>query len=682
MEIAFLLFYSAFANESTSPEDAYQKAHTLLSQIRPSSSRTSTSAQATVTRYLKAVVTSFFFSGPPSQSSDGRKLPPPLVAAEQLLRDAAELDHVDSIYTLADMNFFGNYSHPRNYTEAFNLYHRLAELDGNSSAQHMVGFMYATGVGGAVKQDQAKAMLYYNFAAEQGNTRSEMTMAYRYNYGIATSRNCEKAVYYWRKVAEKVIDYIRTGPPGNHVLTKNAYRIADNEGGIYGEGASVSSAGMNAKQGGPSSDAHAAVEDVIEYLDLISRKGDLKATMGLGKLHYEGSRTMRRDFRLAKQYFLEVARQYWSKGGKVKSDVPSQTERLASKAAGFLGRMFLRGEGIEQSFDIARTWFKRGISNGDALSQYSLGIMYLDGLGVKRDPERAAQLFSAAADQDFGPAQVRLGVLFLDTGDVTIALRYFDLAARNGQTEALYYLAELTFGGIGRDSSCPMAAHYFKLVAEKAESVVSSFTEANEAYEVGDNDMALIDYMLAAEQGFEVAQTNVAFILDKARPRTFNLPFADLLPLARRKITLLTDSALALIYWTRSARQSNIDALVKMGDYYLSGTGTQPDQEKAAACYQAAAETMQSAQALWNLGWMHENGLGGVEQDFHLAKRFYDQAFETNREAYLPVKLALIKVRLRSVWNSWTRGGVKSIIDETRKFFSLPSVLQNPYPLT
>jgi SEL1 protein len=91
---------------------------------------------------------------------------------------------------------------------------------------------------------------------------------------------------------------------------------------------------------------------------------------------------------------------------------------------------------------------------------------------------------------------------------------------------------------------------------------------------------------------------------------------------------------------------------------------------------------MQSAQALWNLGWMHENGLGGVEQDFHLAKRFYDQAFETNREAYLPVKLALIKVRLRSVWNSWTRGGVKSIIDETRKFFSLPSVLQNPYPLT
>jgi SEL1 protein len=216
-----------------------------------------------------------------------------------------------------------------------------------------------------------------------------------------------------------------------------------------------------------------------------------------------------------------------------------------------------------------------------------------------------------------------------------------------------------------------MAAHYFKLVAEKAESIVSSFTEANEAYESGDTDLALIDYMLAAEQGFEIAQTNVAFLLDRARPRSISLPFADLLPLARRKITLITDSALALLYWTRSARQSNIDALVKMGDYYLSGTGIPMDQEKAAACYQAAAETQQSAQALWNLGWMHENGLGGVEQDFHLAKRFYDQAFETNKEAYLAVKLALIKVRMRSMWNSWTHGSVKSIVDEPCKFLPI-----------
>jgi SEL1 protein len=166
--------------------------------------------------------------------------------------------------------------------------------------------------------------------------------------------------------------------------------------------------------------------------------------------------------------------------------------------------------------------------------------------------------------------------------------------------------------------------------------------------------------MLAAEQGFENAQANVAYLLDKSKPR-FSL--SDLLPFAQRKTSLVADTGLALLYWTRSAKQSNVDSLVKMGDYYFGGIGTSLDQEKAAACYQAAAETLQSAQAMWNLGWMHENGIG-IEQDFHLAKRFYDQALETNNEAYLPVKLSLLKLRARSAWNSFTRGSVNSIRDE------------------
>ena len=57
---------------------------------------------------------------------------------------------------------------------------------------------------------------------------------------------------------------------------------------------------------------------------------------------------------------------------------------------------------------------------------------------------------------------------------------------------------------------------------------------------------------------------------------------------------------------------------------------------------------------------MHENGIG-IEQDFHLAKRLYDQALETNKEAYLPVKLSLWKLRWRSWWNDVTRGGIHGI---------------------
>ncbi|KAH9863631.1 hypothetical protein J1614_009563 [Plenodomus biglobosus] len=616
--------------------------------------------------YAKEIFFLLFMNGPSQQellttSSQPRKLGQPLSQAVQLLEEAAAQKNPDALFMLAEMNFYGNFTHPRNYSEAFRRYHELALLNGNASAQHMVGFMYATGIGRAVELDQARAMLYYTLAAEGGDVRSEMAIAYRHSAGISTPRNCEEAVYFYREAAKKAVAYMRSGPPGGHSMPRESFRIADEEGGVYGEGASSSSSGQNAKIGSVHSDAFSSLDDVVEYMDLQARKGDARASFNLAKLNYDGARTSKRDLPAAKKRFLELARLYWTKDGKVKANVSPVTEKLASKAAGYLGRMFLRGEGMPQSFDIAKTWFRRGIELGDALSQYSMGIMYLNGLGVPQDPVKAAELFGAAADQDLAVAQVRLGALFLDQGDVATAIKYFELAARHGHLEAYYYLAELTHNGVGRDKSCPVASAYYKLVAEKAELVSTSFPEANEAYANGDLETALVGYMMAAEQGFEVGQANVAYLLDQVKPK-FTL--ASLVPFVKQKASLASDAFLALIYWTRSAEQKNVDSMVKMGDYYLHGLGTPPDQEKAAACYQAAAETMQSAQALWNLGWMHENGIG-IDQDFHLAKRHYDLALETNpREAYLPVVLALYKLRFRSWWNTVTNGKIKSIQEE------------------
>lgn len=581
------------------------------------------------------------------------------------------------------MHFYGNYSLTRNFSTAFTNYERLAGLNGNATAQHMLGFMYATGIGGAVAPDQAKAMLYYTFAAEAGSINADMAVAYRYHTGVASPKNCDESVHYYKKVADRAMDYIRSGPPGGHMVVKDSYPLADEVGGVYGEGASVSSSGMNGKHGPAHGDAHASVEDVVEYLDLMSRKGDLSATYSLAKLYYDGSRGMKRDLARARKHFLEVARVVWPKRGSRNTDIDPKEEKFASKAAGFLGRMFLRAEGVKQDFSLAEVWFKRGVSNGDPLSQYSLGIMYLNGLVPSQegnpDPYRAYEYFLPAADADLASAQVRLAVFFLDQGDTTTALQYFDHAARNGHIEAYYYLAELSYQGIGRDQSCHVAAAYYKIVAEKAEIILASFKEANEAFASGDLETALIDYLLAAEQGFESAQANVAYILDSALPTYKSVLTIGNAGNAPRQIAHITpDSpALALVHWTRSAKQQNIDSLLKMGDYYLQSLGTPPavlyspsshhqsNEEKAAQCYQAAAETMHSAQAYWNLGWMHENGVG-MGQDFHLAKRFYDLSLETNKEAYLPVKLALGKLRARSAWNRIIgKKGVRSIEDES-----------------
>ncbi|KAB8079541.1 hypothetical protein BDV29DRAFT_55144 [Aspergillus leporis] len=613
-------------------------------------------------QYAKEAFRLLFMNSPPSDGTERQKIHPNVVKAVKELKLAAQEDeNADAMFLLAELNFYGNFTHPRDFKQAFHWYQSLASATGNSTAQYMLGFMYATGVGGAVERDQAKALLYHTFAAEGGNTRSEMTLAYRNHAGIGMARNCDHATYYYKKVADKAIQYFRSGPPGGHNIIRESYRWADEEGGVYGEGASVSSSGPNALRDPSHSSTEASLEDVLEYLDLMSRKGELKATFSLGKMHYEGARGLPRNFRKAMKYFKQITKRYWNKDGSVNPNHPLGIEKLASKAAGHLGLMYLRGEGVDQSLATALVWFKRGVANGDSLCQHEIGLMYLHGYGVPQDAFRAASYFKSASEQDFPAAETRLGALFLDQGDVATATRYFELAARWGWMEAFYYLAELSNNGVGRERHCGMAASYYKMVAERAEVIHSSFGEANSAYENGDKERALIPAMMAAEQGYEHAQSNVAFLLDEQRSL---VSFDNILPGTKKvRPSLLRNAALALIYWTRSAKQTNIDSLVKMGDYYLSGTGINADADKASTCYHNAAEVHYSAQAYWNLGWMHENGIA-VEQDFHMAKRYYDLALETSVEAYLPVKLSLLKLRLRSFWNRITNGKINSIQEE------------------
>lgn len=680
-------------------DESVQSALKLLARIQPpklSLARLSkhTGFVGSIFGYVQDVFSLLFLNAPShaeftadAAPSSSPKPSSNLAKAVKFLEGAAAShSNPDALWLLAELNFHGNYSHPRNYSTAFGYYNQLANFNGNASAQHMLGFMYATGIGGGVKQDQAKALLYHTFAADQGHVQSQMTLGYRYHVGIGTPRNCDNAVKYYKQVARQAVDYYKSGPPGGHVLVKNSYRIADEEGGFYGEGASVASAGANAKTGSPASDAYADISDVLEYLDLQSRKGDLRASFQLAKLYYDGARGFETDMKLAKLWFMHVARALWNKEGKVIPDVSSSAEKLAARSAGYLGRIFLRGEGTQQSFEKALIWFKRGIQYGDTMSQYSMGVMYMQGLGVPRDPIKASLYLASAADAHMAVAQTDLGVLFLDQGQTAVARQYFDLAIRHGHIEAYYYLAEIANQGLVRERSCSTAVTYYKIASEMAEVVHSKFIEANEAFENGDTQKALVAYMMAAEQGYESAQANVAWLLDQTRP-LYSIPalLSYVLPFIKQQATSASDAALSLIYYTRSARQQNFDSLVKAGDIHLAGVGINPaaapeptsstdeskaqqsppallqgNAENAAACYQAAAESLRSAQAMWNLGWMHETGTG-VEQDYHLAKRYYDMALETNKEAYLPVKLSLLKLQVRSWWNDVSDGGVRGI---------------------
>lgn len=51
-------------------------------------------------------------------------------------------------------------------------------------------------------------------------------------------------------------------------------------------------------------------------------------------------------------------------------------------------------------------------------------------------------------------------------------------------------------------------------------------------------------------------------------------------------------------------------ARIKLGDYHYYGYGTDVDYETAVIHYRLASEQQHSAQAMFNLGYMHEKGLG------------------------------------------------------------------------
>src|SRR5690606_16960752 len=120
---------------------------------------------------------------------------------------------------------------------AFSYYDKLATVHGNTTAQFMLGFYYSTGIGNVVPRNQAKAMLYYTFAAARGDTRAEMALGFRHHAAIGTPKHCELAAKYYKRVADKAVGWFRSGAPGGMSWVQESWRIADDNGGAYGRGA-------------------------------------------------------------------------------------------------------------------------------------------------------------------------------------------------------------------------------------------------------------------------------------------------------------------------------------------------------------------------------------------------------------------------------------------------------------
>ncbi|KAI8424794.1 hypothetical protein MSG28_006726 [Choristoneura fumiferana] len=473
-------------------------------------------------------------------------------------------------------------------------YYQLLAEKGDVQAQVRTG-----GGGGALDSDLIE---YYQLLAEKGDVQAQVRTGGGRRAGQRPHRVLPAAGGEGRRTGAG------TDEGGGGALDSDLieyYQLLAEKGDVQAQ--------VRTRGGGGALDS-----DLIEYYQLLAEKGDVQAQVGLGQLHFQGGRGVSLDVHKALHYFQQAAK----------------TGNAVANA--FLGKIYLEGgDGIKADNETALRYFRKAAELNNPVGQSGLGIMYLQGRGVPKDTSTALKFFTMAANQGWVEGQLHLGFMYFSgigvRRDFKQANKYFSLASQSGHVLALYHLAHAHAQGLGVLRSCTTAVELFKNVCERGEWA-SRLMLGHAAWRARDSDSSLLQYLSLAERGYELAQSNAAFLLDAGEVSLYSEPERY-----RRALQL----------WGRAAAQGYSAARVKLGDYHYYGLGTPRDLEAAAHHYRIASEQLHNAQATFNLGYMHERGLG-LARDLHLAKRCYDLAADTSPDARLPAALALARLNAQA----------------------------------
>ena len=316
----------------------------------------------------------------------------------------------------------------------------------------------------------------------------------------------------------------------------------------------------------------------------------------------------------------------------------------------------------------------------DPRCQGLLGYLYVMGLGVAVDLERARQLFAQSTTEALG--NNGMGYLEFKAEKFTDAFRHFNASAYAGSSDGLFNLASLYLAGQGTSQSFQRAYVYYSQAAEMGHTPatyalgimllngigvgrdckagVRLLKEVGErspvVAELLKKNSRALHYVLLAEAGVEVAQSNAAFLIEKG---------------ARIDGTTVLSVASMQRYLELSADQGGVSSELKLGDLAYYGRGvdvvldqepafksrTSPDYALALASYRKCLETSDAglaAVAAFNLGFMHEFG-EGVSRDFSRALEFYGKSLGTRNPVFYSLVHKCLSLHEYIVNFSWSR---------------------------
>jgi len=141
------------------------------------------------------------------------------------------------------------------------------------------------------------------------------------------------------------------------------------------------------------------------------------------------------DFKTAAAIYTELAE---------KGDVKAQYN---------LGLMYIRGDGVEQSYTEGAKWHRKAAEQGYAEAQYSLGALHFNRDIPTEDYAEAANWYLKAAEQGHLKAQLNMGILYF-RGDIVEqnleeSVKWYQKAAEQGNAEAQFNLGNMITRGMG-----------------------------------------------------------------------------------------------------------------------------------------------------------------------------------------------------------------------------------------
>ncbi|CAI4046419.1 hypothetical protein SKDZ_12G2410 [Saccharomyces kudriavzevii ZP591] len=596
-----------------------------------------------------------------------------------LLQSSEQFNNSAATYALSQIHLWNQYDFPHNMTLAYEFLEKFNDLTHftNHSAIFDLAVMYSTGGSGsingrtAIPQDSARALLYYQRAAELGNLRAKQVLAYKYYSGFNVPRNFNKALVLYRDIAEQLRGSYSRDEWDIVFPTWESYnvRISDFENGLLGKGLnSVPSSTVRKRTTRPDlgspfiaqlNGAQVTFEPMGRFTfngndghfndeedDEDANERRIIRIYYAALNDYKGTYSQSRNCERAKN-LLELT--YKEFQPQLDSLDPLQGFYYV-RCLQLLGHMYFTGEGSSKpNITMAEELLHQSLQRSRRFVR-QMGKAYID-LGlisqyIAGNVSEAISYYMKAVETPVNNGIVefqlsKLATLFPEK-EIGDPFNLMETAYLKGFIPAIYEFAVMTESGVNSKNSVENTAYLFKTFVDENEAIMAPELRTAFAELINDRpEVALWAYSRLAEQGYEAAQISAAYLM-------YQLPYKFEDP----PRTTDPRKTLAISYYTRAFKQGNTDAGVVAGDIYFQ----MENYSKAMALYQGAA-LKYSKQAVWNLGYMHEHGLG-VNKDFHLAKRYYDQVLEHDHRFYLASKLSVLKLHLKS-WLAWlTRGKV------------------------